>query len=99
MKDEIETLKAAEKEALTDFVAVEKHKSAGRANNLRVGLGLIIIGAVLLAIVLSGASIWKFWWLIFFVKPLLFGWGWGWGGRGRPGGWFACDAKGEQRTG
>lgn len=97
MKDEIEKLKAAEKEAFPNFVDAEKQKSAGRAAHLRLGLGLIVIGLVLLAIVLSGADVWSFWWLIFFVKPLLFGWGWGWGGR--PGGWFACDAKGGRQTG
>lgn len=98
MKDEIDELKAAEKAAMDDFVAVEKHKSASRANHVRFGLGLIVIGLVLLGIVLSGANLWSFWWLIFFIKPLLFGWGWGWGGRGGQMGWVGCNAKADRRA-
>lgn len=96
MKDKIDELKAAEKEALNEFESVEKPKGAAPPNSLRLGLGLILIGIVLLAIVFSGANGWNFWWLIFFVKPVLFGWSCG--GRSEQTGSFACRPRADHRS-
>lgn len=93
--ESIDELKAAEKEALKAFEAqamadthddYKKEKRSG-PGPARFGLLMIILGGVALLAALSDVNLWQFWWLVFLVKPVLYGVG-GWGvGR--------CNAKAE----
>lgn len=81
MSDSINDLKELEKTKLKEAeLAKIRASNAGTPtpSGIRIGLGLIIIGLFALALVFSGVNVWSFWWLLFFVKPLLFGFGrWG----------------------
>lgn len=87
MSDPILDLKEVEKAKLKEAEAAAVKtdtKPATWRPGFRLGLGLIVIGLITLALVLSGVNLWSYWWLLFFVKPLLFGFGnWGyWPGGG-----------------
>lgn len=98
MKDEIDELKELEKQVWKDAGLEEEYKKTSPSNrNFRLGVGLIIIGVVAMIILFSGVNVWNFWWLLFFIKPLLFG-GWGFGHRATYGGWPGCHSHSKQQA-
>ena len=78
---EIKTLKEQEKLFETDSRPTQSYKpSAGQLRNGRagvvIGLLLITIGLFALVLPLWQPVAWhQFWWLIFLVKPLFYGFG------------------------